>query len=174
VKASLLLHSQNITHRLILNGKDSVTKERGSMREFLGNLVPEHLKRYFIFAGHQTQEDLYKCYATATAAIFPSFAEAFAFAPMEAMVKGCPTIFTKRVSGPELIDDGKDGILVDPANVEEIAAAIKWMLTHPEEAQALGEAGRQKILSSFNIKAVMPQTLAFYQQAIDNFKAKSK
>lgn len=174
VKASLLLHSQNLPHRLVLNGKDTAIKERGSMRELLDGLIPENLKQHFTFTGHQTQDNLYKQYATATTAIFPSYAEAFAFAPMEAMIMGCPTIFTKRVSGPELIDDKIDGLLVDPANVEEIANAIKQILSDPELAKQLGEAGRQKILTKFNIEAVMPQTVAFYEQAIENFKKKQK
>ena len=56
--------------------------------------------------------------ASARVAVFPSFAEAFGLAPLEAMAHACPTIFSRRGSGPELICDGRDGLLVDPSNPE--------------------------------------------------------
>ena len=44
--------------------------------------------------GFVTKEDLPKIYTSAACAIFPSYAESFSMAPMEAMVIGCPVIYT--------------------------------------------------------------------------------
>ena len=170
IEASLLLHSRNIKHQLVLNGKDHVDKEGRSTKASLLEMIPENLKAYFTFNGHVTREKLYDYYTRATLAIFPSYMEAFAFAPMEAMVNGCPTIFTTRVSGPELIDTGVDGILVEPSDIKQIADSIQWCIEHPTEAKRIGDAGREKIKSTFSVEVVMPQNVAFYERVIKQFK----
>jgi glycosyltransferase involved in cell wall biosynthesis len=42
------------------------------------------------------------------------------------------------------------GLACDPEDPETIAAALRWFLDHPEERQAMGEAGRQRILKEWN------------------------
>jgi hypothetical protein len=42
------------------------------------------------------------------------------------------------------------GLSCDPEDPETIAAALRWFLDHPEETQAMGEAGRQRILKEWN------------------------
>ena len=78
--------------------------------------------------GFVSNELLPTIYSIASCAIFPSYQEAFSMAPMEAMAVGCPVIYTKRTSGPELITNGEDGLLIDPDNVQEIADAILFIL----------------------------------------------
>jgi glycosyltransferase involved in cell wall biosynthesis len=170
IQASVLLQKKGISHRLVLNGKDHIHKTEGSMKARLEKLIPDDLKDRYTFNGHLPQERLYQYYAEATAAIFPSFMEAFAFAPMEAMINSCPTIFTKRVSGPELIDDGVNGILVEPSNINEMADAMKSLLTDPEKAAKLGAEGKEKILNTFSVGVCMPKNVAYYESIIKDFK----
>jgi hypothetical protein len=79
------------------------------------------------------------------AAVFPSYAEAFSMVPLEAMAQGCPVIYSNRHSGPELIDHGRNGLLVDPDRSDEIAAAIVRLLRDGAEAARLGAAGRDDV-----------------------------
>ena len=46
--------------------------------------------------------------------VLPSYAEGFSLTPLHAMAAGCPTVYTSRGSGPEVIEDGRDGLLIDP------------------------------------------------------------
>jgi len=55
------------------------------------------------FKGHVSQETLFTQLAGAVAAVFPSYSECFALAPMEAMAAGCAVINTSRASGAELV-----------------------------------------------------------------------
>lgn len=67
---------------------------------------------------------------------------------MEAMGMGVPCIST-RVSGiPELIENNISGILVIPGSPEELADAMKAMLSGREKADRLGNSGREKILAN--------------------------
>lgn len=81
------------------------------------------------FHGHVERAELVAALQRAGLDVFPSSAEAFALAPLEAMAYGCPTIYSQRGSGPELIENGRDGLLIEPDQPHEIAGAIVRVLT---------------------------------------------
>ena len=59
----------------------------------------------------------------------PSFTEALGLALQEALFYGCPAIGTRVGGIPELIDDGKNGLLVKPGNVDELAGVLAKMIS---------------------------------------------
>ena len=85
---------------------------------------------------------------------------------------GCATIYTKRPPGPELVEDGVNGLLVDPDNPDEIADAILRLLQDDALAQRLGEAGRKLVEEKYSVEAVLPQNIRFYEECIASFRAK--
>jgi glycosyltransferase involved in cell wall biosynthesis len=93
------------------------------------------------------------------------------FAPLEAMALGCPTVYTKRGSGPELIRDGRDGLLVEPSRPEEIADSIVRLLTDDDLARRLGSNGRDRVIRSFSLRRVAKKNEAFFQACIEAFKS---
>jgi len=68
-----------------------------------------------------------------------------------------PVISTKISAIPELIDDEKNGVLVNPNDHDALFAAIANLLTSPEKRVELGEIGRQTVLSDFNIEKNIDQ-----------------
>jgi len=67
------------------------------------------------------------------------------------MASEVPVVST-RISGiPELIEDGVDGLLVEPRNSDALSAAIKRLLDDPALAARLARAGRQKVERQFDI-----------------------
>lgn len=121
------------------------------------------------FHGHVTREKIFHALQTARLAVFPSYAEAFALAPMEAMACGCATVYTRRASGPELIEHNKTGLLVDPDQPGEIADAIIHLLTDDDLTRRLGDAGRKRIQEKFSIQAMVAENETFYRNCVSNF-----
>jgi glycosyltransferase involved in cell wall biosynthesis len=119
------------------------------------------------FEGHVSREVLLDRLAGAKLAVFPSFAECFSLAPMEAMSCGTAVVYTKRTSGPELITDGEDGLLVDPANVEELAAAIVRLLKDDALRDRIAANGAQTVKTKFDIRVIAAQHEAFYARVIN-------
>lgn len=150
-------------------GKDGKTKDGQSMQAFLREQFRDMAMAQVYFHGMVGRDELFRVLSTARVAVFPSLVEAFALAPLESMAWGCPTIFTKRASGPELIEHGQDGLLVDPESPEEIANAIVRVLKDDDLAIRLGQAGRQKIQDRFSLNVILPQNEAFFKQCIDHF-----
>lgn len=124
------------------------------------------------FHGHQGSSDLRWYLEKARVAVFPSFAEAFALAPMEAMACGCPTIYSTRTSGPELIESERNGLLVNPSNTDEISTAIVRVLQDDALADRLAARGCQTIQERFNVEVVLPDFENFYQQCLSAFRVK--
>jgi glycosyltransferase involved in cell wall biosynthesis len=116
--------------------------------------------------GYVNRDILIEKYKSATCAIFPSYVESFGMTALESMITGCPTIFTKRGAGYELIRDGINGLLVDPDNTSEIANAIKFMLINRSEAIKMGEKGAQTIKERFNISKIAEDHIELYNEVL--------
>jgi glycosyltransferase involved in cell wall biosynthesis len=83
-------------------------------------------------------------YAEAAVLLFPSRYEGYGLPPLEAMAGGCPVVSTKVGAVPEIIEDGVNGILVAPRDVEGMAAAMLRLLGHADLRARMGVAGRAR------------------------------
>jgi len=154
---------------LHLFGKDGRTDDGASMRDYLLSCVPPQNRGTVHFHGHVPLARLRTAFRSATVAVFPSYSEAFALAPMEAMAEACPTIYTRRASGKELIDDGVNGLLVDPDDPRNIADAIIKILKTTNMAKGLGLAGKRCVERGFSLETLLPQNVSFYLDCIRSF-----
>lgn len=69
----------------------------------------------------------------------------------EAMILGKPVIGSNDGGIPEMIKDGKTGILFEPGDAAELAEAIKSLIDSPERRRAIGDSAQQFALSHFDI-----------------------
>ena len=151
---------------LHLYGKDTERVGGGSMRAHLAGRLPEAVRPSVVFHGHVGRGELSAALASARAAAFPSYTETFGNVAVEAMSWGCPTVYTRRSVGPDVVTDGVDGLLVDPDRPGEIAGALRRLLTDDDLARRLGGAGRDRVLRRYTAAAVLPPTLALYDRLI--------
>lgn len=169
IQAANLLYDRGVDFHLYLFGKDTQDPVRGSVKKFLEGLIGEEVRDKIHFMGNVPRTELFTFYQKATVAVFPSFMEAFAFAPIESMAYGCPTVYSDQTSGRELIDDGVNGFLVDPYKPEEIADALQRILTDPALAKEIGARGIEKS-KEFSSDIMEEKTINFYKQCIEDFK----
>jgi len=69
---------------------------------------------------------------------------------MEAMATGLPIISTWHAGIPELVEDGRSGILVKEKDVADLIEAIGFLVNHPESRSVLGKDARSKIVRDHN------------------------
>ncbi|MDT0630751.1 glycogen synthase [Rubrivirga sp. S365] len=118
-------------------------------------------------------------YAGAAVFVCPSVYEPFGIINLEAMA--CETaVVASAVGGiPGIVVDGETGVLVpldahadsaeprDPDRfARDLAAAIRDLLAHPARAEAMGRAGRQRVVEHFSWAAVARRTLDFYERLV--------
>ncbi|MFZ2322079.1 MAG: glycosyltransferase family 4 protein [Ignavibacteriaceae bacterium] len=132
----------------------------------LNELLDDKTRKSIELKGFIRKENLTNIYKSVSCAIFPSYAESFGMAPIESMQVGCPTIFTRRASGQELITDKVNGLLVDPDNIDEIADAIILMLTNRKSAIEMGENGFETIRDKFDISKIAEIHIKFYKSIL--------
>jgi glycosyltransferase involved in cell wall biosynthesis len=84
---------------------------------------------------------------------------------LEAMACAAPVICSAVASMPEIVDDGVTGLIVPPNDPHTLRERINWLLEHPREAAAMGQAGRRKVLADFTWPAVVRRCLDIYAAA---------
>jgi glycosyltransferase involved in cell wall biosynthesis len=151
---------------LHLFGKDGRTAAGTSMKDYLISCLSEQGRKSVHFHGHVDAERLRAAFRSAGLAVFPSYSEAFALGPMEAMAESCPTIYTSRCSGPELIQHGENGLLVDPDAAGEIARNILRVIRDTNLARELGLAGQKSIEQRFSVPVLVDRNVAFYENCV--------
>jgi glycogen synthase len=151
--------------RLHLYGKDGRLASGHSVQCRLEDMLEEH-RASVEFHGHVDRGTILAALRTARLAVFPSYAEAFALAPLEAMACGCPTIGTRLGSGPELITPEVDGLLVDPDHPHELSQAILRLLEDNALAERLGTAGRHRVTTTFSVDRLLAENVAFYRRCL--------
>lgn len=96
------------------------------------------------------RQDIASLIACAEVLVLPSLNEGFGMVLVEAMAMGKPVVASAVGGVPEVVLDGRTGLLVPPANPEALAAAILRLLDDPGAARRLGEAGRERARESFS------------------------
>ena len=116
-----------------------------------------------LYHGVLEKTDLENLFCRMDVAIFPSFSEAFSLAPMEAMAVGLPVIYTSMSSGPELISPGKNGWLIDAADIGSISdSIIKFYGLSADQRLHIGEEGRRLIFDRFSVERLAQDNEALY------------
>ena len=89
-------------------------------------------------------------FAMADIFVLPTKNEAFGLVFVEAMAAGIPAIGTSINAIPELIDDGRTGLLVAPSNPRQLAEQIKRLLSNASLRRDLGRNARHRASRLFN------------------------
>jgi glycosyltransferase involved in cell wall biosynthesis len=100
------------------------------------------------FLGHR--DDVPALLADSDVFALTSRSEAFPNSVIEAMAAGLPLVVTNVGGVAELIDHRRNGVLVPPDDPRAVAAALRELMTNPQQAAALGEAARQTVEARFS------------------------
>ena len=73
----------------------------------------------------------------------------------------------------EVVEDGKTGLLVEPAKPQVLAAALNRVLGNSTLARDMGRAGRTRVEEKFSWASVAERTEQVYAEAIAEFKRTS-
>jgi lipopolysaccharide heptosyltransferase II len=96
--------------------------------------------------------------------------EAFGRVIIEAQAAGVPVVATQVGGVVDIIEDGKNGLLVPPEDPQAMSEAILKIIRDPQLARSLSEAARKKVEEKFNIELMVNSTLDVYKDALSNFK----
>jgi len=150
--------------RLMMIGRDGRHEGRSAI-DLIRELAGGHADS-IEFTGYLPKAELENVLIAADVAVYPSYSEAFALAPMEAMALCVPTICTNRASGPELVRHNIDGLLCDPDKIQELGDMLATVLENESLRYRLGQAGRRRIREDFSYAESLQTNIRFYQSCI--------
>lgn len=120
-----------------------------------------------------SSEKLPSIYGSASVCVFPSLAEAFGLVVAEAMACARPVVYSSTTVGPEVISNGVDGLLADPARPEEFANAILRILRDETFARSLAVRAAESARAKFAIARCAERSVSFYRSILRERNQKS-
>jgi alpha-maltose-1-phosphate synthase len=115
---------------------------------------------------------LIELYSHAGVFVCPSVYEPLGIVNLEAMALEIPVVASDVGGIPEVVDDGRTGLLVHYEPTDEmgfrrdLAAAIERVASDPTTARSMGRAGRERVMAEFGWDVVAQRTLDVYSAAI--------
>ncbi|QEA12490.1 glycosyltransferase family 4 protein [Comamonas flocculans] len=119
------------------------------------------------FLGRKNGPEVTRIRKAAAVCVVSSRTEIFSYAVAEAFAQGVPTV-ASRVGGiPEIIEDGRTGLLFESEDADGLGACVQAVLDAPELALRLSENAKKVARKKFSGQALADAYLAFYQEVAD-------
>lgn len=113
-----------------------------------------------------TRSDVGALLAAADAFCLPSRHEGLPISLLEAMQAGLPCVATRVGGVPGVLDDGVNGVLVEPSDPETLAAALERVLTDRAEGSAMGAAARELVRERYAAAAAARAYADVYDELV--------
>lgn len=158
IRALKIIRAQFPDCHLLLVGE-------GPCRAALHHLVSgQGLEDAVHFAGFV--KDLDPVYAAIDLFAFPAQAEGLGSALLMAMASGLPVVALARGGIPEVVENGRNGLLIQESAPEALATEIARLLSNSAEARRLSKSARETILGRFSVDRMVDATLHLYQRLL--------
>jgi glycosyltransferase involved in cell wall biosynthesis len=128
-----------------------------------------NLESRFRFLGFVDDADLAALRREATALVHPAVSEGYGLILIEAMAVGTPVIAAAADGPAEIIQDGRNGLLVPTADPQALANAMLRMIEEPQLCAALSAAA-VKDVEGQSVVAMRDATIRIYRTLLDRGK----
>ncbi|MFA5156167.1 MAG: glycosyltransferase family 4 protein [Candidatus Omnitrophota bacterium] len=155
--------------RIMNNGIGLKIAGAGPLEAEIKQFIKTHRLKHVELLGHCGHNRTIDLIKRANFLIFPSvWFEAFPVSLVEAFACGTPVIAASIGVMPELIRDGKTGLLFNPADPSGLAEKIKWLWKNPGKQQELGNAARQEYTDKYTPEKNFGILMSIYDSALKN------
>jgi glycosyltransferase involved in cell wall biosynthesis len=120
-----------------------------------------------IFAG--MRKDVARLLVASDVFVLPTLTEALPTVLAEAMAAILPIIASSVGGIPEMIEDGRNGCLVEPGNLEQLSFACNHVLADAETRAAMGTEGWKAVNEKFNIEQQVEQLRLLYLNQLQTY-----
>ena len=158
LRAFRLLRDQGVDATLCMVGDGP---EREQLEALASNLGLMH---DCLFAGYQ--EDVGPFFAAFDAFLLPSANEGTPVTAIESIASGCPVVATRVGGVPDVVEEGVDGFLVEPGDLEAIADRLGRLAADPELRALMGAAGRKRVLSRYAVERLVDDVDSLYRSLL--------
>ena len=156
IQASKILIAEGIQNfKLYLAGSGKISYEHSA-----------ELDKHLIFMG--MQKDMISIRKRMNVELVCSAAEAFGRVTVEAMMAGMPVIGSDVGGTSEIIKDGKNGLLYELNDVDDLASKMKFMIFNPIQQKEMGKYARMDAIERFSRQNCVRSIEQVYQKVLQN------
>lgn len=161
-----LVHSAKFIYELYPHIKFVLVGD-GPLKKYLMRKISDlNLENNFLFTGFLSRKDILKIYQNASIYVLPSYSEGFPTTLLESMSCGIASISTDIGGCSELIESGKNGILVPPKKPEILSNVILNLLEDENLRYQLGKNAREHIMKNFDWEIIASKFEKIYENLI--------
>lgn len=145
--------------KVILAGSGEVKKVQEILKK-------KKLEKYFIFPGWVKKEEKEKLLKTANLFLLPSYTEAMPMSILEAMGYGLPIIASNVGGIPQLVEDGKNGFMVKPGDIDGFATAILNIIKNDDLNYEMGKSSLEKADEKYSLEGHIEKIKVLYEAVL--------
>ncbi len=164
IRAARIVVNASPNAQFILAGDGEERERLEKLRDAL------NLQSHFHFIG--AREDVYDIFQLADVVTLCSLWEGLGFSLMEAMAFGKPVVGSDVAGINEIIQHGRNGLLVPKESPEALAAALKSILVDSNLSTKMGQESRLVLEERFDVRKNVTQLLDFYASVLSSKKQK--
>lgn len=124
-------------------------------------------KSKFTFLGYVPNSKLPSLYKLSTIFILPSFTENFPISLLEANAMKCPCISTKVGAVDEIIENNRNGFLIEPGDYDSLKEKTHLLLNNKKLRKKFAKNGHNKVIKNFTSKQMAKKTYKIYKELIE-------
>ena len=158
LEAARILLRQGTKVKIVVVGDGSIRLDLMRQTRDLG--ISENV----VFLGHR--EDTDELLQALDIFVLPSLSEGIPMALLEAMAAS-RAVVASRVGGiPEIVEDGFEGFLVEPMDVDSLAERCRRLIESPDAARTMGEQARKRVERDFSSTAMADRVASVYKELL--------
>jgi glycosyltransferase involved in cell wall biosynthesis len=165
IKALNIIRKKRIKFKLVVAGK---IVDQGYFDKIIDYVNKNNLNNYFEYLGKITEEQKYEEYSKMSFLILPSIQETAPMVISETFAAGKPVIASNLCGIPYMIDDGKNGLLINPSDETDISDKILYLMENPGVITSMGINGKKYALENHSLKVVVKKYRVAYEEIIAN------
>jgi rhamnosyl/mannosyltransferase len=164
-----LIHAMSIVVRENPKVKLAIIGEGPEKMRLIKLTKESGISKNIILMGFVNSNELLKWYSACDIFVLHSLYEQFGIVLVEAMACAKPVVSTKVGAIPEVVDDRKTGLLVEPKNPKQFAEAILKLASDEKLRSKLGEEGRRKVKEKYDWNLIADKYMHEYKQLIEKY-----
>jgi glycosyltransferase involved in cell wall biosynthesis len=166
-----LLHLMESAPKVLSEFKDTtfvlVGEDEGLRSELMDRIKRTGIESQVVFTGHIRDENLFlSAFSACDVFVLPSEYEAFGLVLLEAGACEKPAIGTRVGGVPEVIEEGRTGLLVEYGDSKELATAIIDLLGDEPKRKEMGKAARERVRNNFTWPKIVDQLEKVYKEVL--------
>jgi len=128
--------------------------------------IPDHPSNCH-FTGPKNKDEIRTWLRAADCLLLPTYTEAAPAAVMESFACGLPAITTDAGGCPEIVEDGKNGLLVPVRDVPALKNAVEWMHDNPKERHGMGINARTTVCQRYDHQILTEKLIGIHTLLIN-------